>query len=108
MGFLNSEGLAYFWGKIKALVDTKANASHTHNYAGSSSAGGSATSAVKLTTSAGSAVRPVYFSGGKPVAGTYTLGSIVTKNSGDYALASHKHSYSDITDETIDIDGGTP
>lgn len=42
MGFLNSEGLAYFWSKIKALVDTKANASHTHNYAGSSSAGGSA------------------------------------------------------------------
>lgn len=43
---------------------------HTHSYAGSSSAGGSATSAVKLDSSAGSATQPVYFSGGKPVACT--------------------------------------
>lgn len=44
-------------------------ASHTHSYAGSSSAGGSATSAVKLdTATAGSKKQPVYFSGGKPVA----------------------------------------
>lgn len=55
-----------------------ATASHTHNYAGSSSVGGSATSAVKLdTTTAGSATQPVYFSGGKPVACTYTLGKSV-------------------------------
>ena len=47
-----------------------ATASHTHNYAGSSSAGGSATSALKLTTNAGSATKPVYFSNGKPVACT--------------------------------------
>lgn len=52
--------------------------SHTHNYAGSSSVGGSATSAVKLDVStAGSATQPVYFSGGKPVACTYTLGKSV-------------------------------
>ena len=54
-----------------------ATASHTHNYAGSSSAGGSATSAVKLDTSAGSATQPVYFSGGKPVACTYSLNKTV-------------------------------
>lgn len=57
----------------KAL-DGKSNTSHTHNYAGSSSAGGSATSAVKLDSSAGSVTKPVYFSGGKPVACKYTLG----------------------------------
>jgi hypothetical protein len=52
--------------------------SHPHNYAGSSSAGGSATSAVKLdTNTAGGATQPVYFSGGKPVACTYTLGKSV-------------------------------
>ena len=46
-----------------------AAASHTHNYAGSASAGGSANSAVKLdSTSVGGLWRPVYFSGGKPVA----------------------------------------
>lgn len=50
---------------------------HTHNYAGSSSSGGSANSAVKLDSSAGSATQPVYFSGGKPVATTYTLGKSV-------------------------------
>lgn len=48
------------------------------NRAGSSTDGGSANSAVKLdTSSAGSATQPVYFSGGKPVAGTYTLGKSV-------------------------------
>lgn len=46
---------------------------HTHNYAGSASAGGSANSAVKLDSSAGSATHPIYFSNGKPVATTYTL-----------------------------------
>lgn len=51
---------------------------HTHNYAGSTSAGGSANSAVKLTTdTAGSDKKPVYFSGGKPVACTYSLGKSV-------------------------------
>lgn len=51
--------------------------SHSHNYAGSSSAGGAATSANKLNTNAGSATQPVYFSGGVPVACTYTLGKSV-------------------------------
>lgn len=59
---------------LQIALDGKAASSHTHNYAGSSSAGGSATSAVKLDSSAGSAKQPVYFSGGKPVACTYTLG----------------------------------
>ena len=36
-----------------------------------------ATSAEKLTTSAGSATKPIYFSDGKPVATTYTLGKSV-------------------------------
>lgn len=55
--------------------------SHTHPYAGAASSGGSATSAVKLDTStAGSATQPVHFSGGKPVACTYTLGKSVPSN----------------------------
>ena len=55
----------------KAITDVlngKASSSHTHNYAGSGSAGGSANSAVRLDSSAGSATQPVYFSGGSPVA----------------------------------------
>lgn len=54
-----------------------AAASHTHNYAGSGTAGGSANSAVKLDSSAGSATQPVYFKDGKPVATTYTLNKTV-------------------------------
>lgn len=57
-----------------------AASSHSHNYAGSSSAGGSANSAVKLDSSAGSATQPVYFANGIPVATTYTLGKSVPSN----------------------------
>ena len=60
------------------LTTDFADSKHTHNYAGSGSAGGSANSAVKLdTTTAGSATQPVDFSGGKPVACSYTLGKSV-------------------------------
>lgn len=62
---------------IQTQLNGKAASSHTHNYAGSGSAGGSANSAVKLDSSAGSATQPVYFSGGKPVATTYTLSASV-------------------------------
>lgn len=71
----------YIKGKGDATYQPKgsyAASSHTHNYAGSSSAGGSANSAVKLDTStAGSATQPVYFSGGKPTATTYSLAKSV-------------------------------
>lgn len=77
-------GATTSWGSWQTILDsgnyktycTPANigasaTGHTHNYAGSSSVGGSATSAVKLDTStAGDANTPVYFSGGKPVACT--------------------------------------
>ena len=59
-----------------------ASSSHTHNYAGSSSAGGAATSANKLnigSSNIGSGTQPVYFDAttGKPVATTYTLAKSV-------------------------------
>ena len=71
-------GSGTFDGSGNLSIATTTN--HTHSYAGSSSAGGSATSAVKLDSSAGSATQPVYFSGGKPVACTYTLGKSVPSN----------------------------
>ncbi len=75
MALLDDSGLKYFWGLLK---DKFAAKNHTHKYAGSASVGGSANSAVKLdTATAGSATQPVYFSGGKPVATTYTLGKSV-------------------------------
>lgn len=47
------------------------------NYAGSSSAGGAATSANKLNTNAGSVTQPIYFEDGKPVTTTYSLNATV-------------------------------
>lgn len=71
---VTSTELGYLDGvtsNVQTQLDGKSSTSHTHNYAGSSSVGGSATSAVKLDTStAGDANTPVYFSGGKPVACT--------------------------------------
>ncbi len=58
---------------LQSALDGKSDEGHTHSYAGSSTAGGSANSAVKLDSSAGSATQPVYFSNGKPVKTTYTL-----------------------------------
>lgn len=72
-------GSGTFDGSGNLSISTTTN--HTHKYAGSSSVGGSATSAVKLDTStAGSVTQPVYFSEGKPVACTYTLGKSVPSN----------------------------
>ena len=74
--------MSALWTYIKGKADVVfAAKSHTHNYAGSGSAGGSANSAVKLdTATAGSATKPVYISGGKPVACTYSLGKDVPAN----------------------------
>lgn len=55
---------------LTTTVNGKANSSHIHNYAGSSSAGGAATSANKLNTNAGDSNTPVYFENGVPVACT--------------------------------------
>ena len=74
--------MSALWTYIKSKADSVfAAKSHTHNYAGSASAGGSANSAVKLdTATAGSATKPVYISGGKPVACTHSLGKDVPAN----------------------------
>ena len=78
VGNLSGTASAVPWSGITGKPSTFTPASHTHNYAGSSSAGGSANSAVKLdTATAGSAIQPVYFSSGKPVACSYTLGKSV-------------------------------
>ena len=53
-----------------------AAASHSHNYAGSSSAGGVANSASKLTTSAGASMQPVYFNNGVPTVCGFTIETV--------------------------------
>lgn len=65
---------------IQTQLNGKAASGHIHTYAGSSSAGGAATSANKLNTDAGSVTQPVYFVNGIPVKTTYTLGASVPSN----------------------------
>lgn len=74
--------MSALWTYIKSkAASVFAAKSHTHSYAGSGSAGGSANSAVKLdTATAGSATKPVYISGGKPVPCTHSLGKDVPSN----------------------------
>lgn len=90
-----TESLSAAQGKIlKELVDGKAPSSHTHtksevglgnvdNTADATKSvkyaisAGNASSAAALTSNAGSSTQPVYFSGGKPVACSYTLGKSV-------------------------------
>ena len=73
MKFLGESPLKKLIALIKGDLANKADKNHTHNYAGSSSAGGAANSANKLNTNAGSTTQPVYFKDGVPVKTTYTL-----------------------------------
>lgn len=89
--FVSKAKLTYILAKVKALIaarvitwseitgkpSTYTPSSHTHSYAGSSTAGGAATSANKLNTNAGSQTQPVYFVNGIPTVCTYTLSKSV-------------------------------
>ena len=94
--------MSALWAYIKSKADSVfAAKSHTHNYAGSGSAGGSANSAVKLdTATAGSATKPVYISGGKPVACTHSLGKDVPANA-----VFTDHTYANMTAATASAAG---
>lgn len=73
--------------ETNTLLSGKANSSHAHNYAGSSSAGGPATSADKLNTNAGSEKAPVYFKNGKPVVTGQTLDRDISGNADTATIA---------------------
>ena len=90
-------GSGTFDGSGNLSISTTTN--HTHNYAGSASAGGSANSAVKLdTATAGDSNTPVYFSGGKPVACT----SLDLNTSGNAATASKVNNKLTVGSKTYD------
>ena len=65
---LGTASAGYTYSTLSSLLAGKSDTGHTHLYAGSSSEGGSAISAEKLNTDAGSSTIPVYFSDGVPVA----------------------------------------
>ena len=106
--------------QVNDALAGKSGTGHTHNYAGSSSAGGAATSASKLNTDAGSSTTPVYFTDGVPAACTYSLNktvpsdavftdhyawSDITGKPESYTPSSHSHAISDVTDLQTTLNG---
>ena len=63
---------------LKTSIDGKANLSHTHNYAGSSSAGGAATSALACTGNSATATKATQDSAGQQINKTYIKGLSVS------------------------------
>lgn len=78
---------------LQTTLDGKAATNHTHNYAGSSSAGGAANSANKLNTNAGSATQPIYFANGIPVAITGAIANSTTGNAASADKVNHTLSF---------------
>lgn len=77
-----------------------APASHSHSYAGSSSAGGPATSANKLNTNAGGTMTPVYFDNGIPVACTpYSNASVKYAISAGTASTANSVAWDNVSDK---------
>ena len=126
---------SYTWDEITNKPSSFTPASHTHNYAGSSSAGGSATSAVSVVdyadssktikigfagagaTTSNLAYIAGYLSGGTQIKDVNKdtlkswlgLGSAAYTNSDAFANSSHTHTKSQITDfpTSLPANGGT-
>ena len=98
---------------LQTTLDGKAAANHSHNYAGSSSAGGAANSANKLNSNAGSATQPIYFANGIPVAITGAIANSTTGNAASADKINHtlsftvggvsKGSFNGTEDHTVDV-----
>ena len=81
----------------KEYVDNK-------NFDGSTTPGGAAASAEKLTKSVGSPTVPIYLDNGVPMVSKYTLGSMAAKNADDYSKANHTHDYLPLSGGTMNPD----
>ena len=81
----------------KEYVDNK-------NFAGSTTPGGAAASAEKLTKSVGSPTVPIYLDNGEHMVSKYTLGSMAAKNADDYSKANHTHDYLPLSGGTMNPD----
>ena len=94
--YLNSDGLTYFLKKLKPLMDNKANTNHTHNYAGSSSAGGAANSVANSLS--------IQLNGGTATVYNGSAAKNINITSSSIGAAASNHSHNSITkygDNTI-------
>lgn len=74
------------------------------NAAGSTTPGGAAASAEKLTSDAGASREPIYFENGVPKVCQYALGSMCSKDANDYSKADHTHDYLSLSGGTMNPD----
>lgn len=95
MSFVSNDGLAHYHEKVKTLLAGKSNTNHTHNYAGSSSAGGAANSVANSLS--------IQLNGGTATTfnGSAAKSINITASSIGAAAASHTHSYLPLSGGTV-------
>ena len=111
----SSDTLNQAIGKLENKIDSKANSTHTHNYAGSATAGGSATSAVKLQTPRN--INGVAFDGTKditvadntklPLTGGTISGNILCNANNTLKLGSDTARFNTIYSSILDLGNST-
>ena len=99
--YLGSASESCDYSTLNTLLTNKAEKNHTHSYAGSSSAGGAATSANKLNTNAGSSTLPVYFSNGVPVAISSTGVAISITGNAKTADSANRATIANSSEDTV-------
>ena len=92
--YVNSDNLAYYNNKIKALLNGKSNTNHTHNYAGSSSAGGAAKSVANSLT--------IQFNGSTNATFNGSAAKTVNITPSGIGAAASNHTHTTITTTEID------
>ena len=99
MSYVSNTGLAHYHEKMKTLLAGKASTSHTHNYAGSSSAGGAAKSVassmvVKLNNGSTEGTNMFTFNG--------SAAKTINITASNIGAAASNHTHTTITTTEID------
>lgn len=98
MAFLDNDGLQHLISTIKSKLDLKSDKTHTHNYAGSSSAGGAANSALKSNSLVG------FATAGSGAAYTATVSGITALTAG-VSFIMIPHTAPTTTAPTLNVNG---
>lgn len=95
MDYLDKDGLSRAFTKLKTIIDGKANVGHTHNYAGSTSAGGNATWANGATYSQYTVCDKPTVTGGSSYAYTATVSGVSLVVGDSFIMVPHVTSTTD-------------
>ena len=90
--YLNSDGLAYFLSKLKPLINAKADKTHIHNYAGSTSPGGSAKSVANSLS--------IQLNGGTATTFNGSVAKSINVTASSIGAAASSHTHTSLVDST--------